>query len=225
MKGSSRGADIRGSIHTDIGAETEGARRISARSRALVLSEIGERTIEDRIKQRCAIAVGDLEMAKLLRFQHDPVTAGVQALGVEAPIVTDIRMVQAGILRKGHRSTILCALDYGGDLAEGEGITRTSAGFIALGRRIDGAILLIGNSPSALISVCELLERGRTPSLVIGVPVGFVNAAESKELLRSKGVPSISTEGTRGGTPVAVAAMNEIITIHMEHRSDEGQSR
>lgn len=217
--------DTRENIHTDPGAETEEAREISACSRALVRAAVGEQGVEDRIKQRCAIAVGDLEMAKLLRFRYDPVSAGLEALAGGAPIVTDIRMVQAGIFRKGHSSVILCALDHGGDLARKEGITRTSAGFLALDRRIDGAILVIGNSPSALIAVCRLLQGGRSPALVIGVPVGFVNAAESKELLRSMGVPSISTEGTRGGTPVAVAAMNEIITMHVEKRCDEGRAR
>jgi precorrin-8X/cobalt-precorrin-8 methylmutase len=72
---------------------------------------------------------------------------------------------------------------------------------------------VIGNAPSALLVVCDLIRQGSRPALVIGIPVGFVNAAESKEVLRTLDVPSISTEGTRGGTPVAVAALNEIITI------------
>jgi precorrin-8X/cobalt-precorrin-8 methylmutase len=64
-----------------------------------------------------------------------------------------------------------------------------------------------------------MIEHGLRPALVIGTPVGFVNASESKELLRSIDVPSISNEGTRGGTPVAVAAMNEIVTIFAERRA------
>ncbi|MDD1648260.1 MAG: precorrin-8X methylmutase, partial [Methanomicrobiales archaeon] len=78
------------------------------------------------------------------------------------------------------------------------------------------AIVVIGNAPSALQVVCDLVRNGRKPAVVIGTPVGFVNAAESKAFLRTLSVPSISTEGTRGGTPVAVAAVNEIITLFAE---------
>jgi precorrin-8X/cobalt-precorrin-8 methylmutase len=126
-------------------------------------------------------------------------------------------MVQAGILKTGHRSPILCALDAGSPPAR-EGMTRTAAGFRALEERIDDAIIVVGNAPSALFAVCDLIDRGNDPALVIGTPVGFVQAAESKELLRTLPVPSISTEGTRGGSPVAVAAMNELITVHMAER-------
>jgi precorrin-8X/cobalt-precorrin-8 methylmutase len=76
--------------------------------------------------------------------------------------------------------------------------------------------VVIGNAPSCLLSLCELYKQGITPALVVGCPVGFVNAAESKEELRKMDISSISTVGTRGGTPVAVAAMNEIITMFAE---------
>jgi precorrin-8X/cobalt-precorrin-8 methylmutase len=199
------------------GARTRAAREIAERSRAIARAAIGDRTPEDRIRQRCAIAVGDLAMAGLLRFRNRPVQAGLGALARDAAIIADIRMVQAGILKTGHRSTVLCALDADGPPAR-EGTTRTAAGFRALEDQLDGAIVVIGNAPSALFAVCELIENGRVPALVIGTPVGFVQAAESKELLRTMPVPSVSTEGTRGGSPVAVAAMNEIITVHMAER-------
>lgn len=76
--------------------------------------------------------------------------------------------------------------------------------------------MVIGNAPSALITVCSFVDEGIIPALIIGTPVGFVNAAESKELLRTKTVPSVSNDGTRGGTPVAVASLNEIITMFTE---------
>jgi precorrin-8X/cobalt-precorrin-8 methylmutase len=155
-------------------------------------------------------------MAGLLRFRGDPVGAGMQALAQKAPIVTDIRMVQAGILKKGHGSEVICALDFGEALSKETGITRTSAGFRSIGDRLAGSIVVVGNAPSSLLAVCDLVEGGVRPSLVVGAPVGFVNAAESKERLRSLDVPSVSTEGTRGGTPVAVAALNEIIVMYAE---------
>jgi precorrin-8X/cobalt-precorrin-8 methylmutase len=159
-------------------------------------------------------------MAGLLRFQSKPVEAGLAALSGSAQIVTDIRMVEVGIQKKGHTSPVLCALDFGADLASGRGITRSSAGMLALRDKLDGSIIVIGNAPSALLAVCEMVREGCRPALVIGTPVGFVKAAESKEVLRSLRIPSVSNEGTRGGTPVAVAAMNEIITIYVEiHRN------
>jgi precorrin-8X/cobalt-precorrin-8 methylmutase len=176
-------------------------------------------TLEDRVRQRCAIAVGDLAMADLLRFRLDPVGAGLGALDAGSPIVADIRMVEVGIQKRGHASSVHCALDHGADLAQASGITRTSAGLLSLGDRLEGAIIVIGNAPSALLALCRMVEEGLRPALVIGMPVGFVNAAESKALLRTLEIPSISNEGTRGGTPVAVAAMNEIITIRAEQRA------
>lgn len=155
-------------------------------------------------------------MAELLRFMKDPVQAGLEAVRSDAPIFADIRMVQVGIQKKGHDCRVDCLLDHGGEMSRERGITRTSAGMLALGKELNGSIVVIGNAPSCLLSLCELHQQGITPALVIGCPVGFVNAAESKEELRKIDIPSISTEGTRGGTPVAVATMNEIITMFAE---------
>ncbi|HOT94415.1 MAG TPA: precorrin-8X methylmutase [Methanoregulaceae archaeon] len=208
-----------GNTYTDLGATTPEALSISRRSREFARAELGDATLEDRIRQRCSIAVGDLGMAGLLRFRNGPVEAGLEALEAGAPILVDIRMVEVGIQKRGHDSPVICALDYGAELAARAGITRTSAGFRALEDRLEGGIIVIGNAPSALLVVCEQIRMGCRPALVVGTPVGFVNAAESKALLRTLGVPSISNEGTRGGTPVAVAAINEIITIGAERRA------
>ncbi|MDD1711336.1 MAG: precorrin-8X methylmutase [Methanoregulaceae archaeon] len=205
-----------GNTYTDLGATTAEAYEISRTSRALARETIGDADYEDRVRQRCSIAVGDFTMAGLLRFQKKPVEAGLAALSRSAPLITDIRMVQVGIQKKGHESPVLCALDHGADLAAAREITRSSAGILALRDRLDGSVIVIGNAPSALLAVCALVRDGCRPALVIGTPVGFVKAAESKEELRTLDIPSVSNEGTRGGTPVAVAAMNEIITIHAE---------
>jgi precorrin-8X/cobalt-precorrin-8 methylmutase len=188
----------------------------------LARSVIGNASAEDRIRQRCSVAVGDFSFAPLLKFCHDPIPAILAALDMGSPIVTDIRMVQVGIQKKGHKSEVLCALDYGTDLARTRQITRSSAGFLALDKRLSGSLIVIGNAPSALLAVCGIVRSGIIPAAIIGMPVGFVNAAESKTVLRGIDVPSISNEGTRGGTPVAVAAMNECITMYAEKRSDAG---
>lgn len=208
--------------YVDLGATTEEGREISMKSRSLIASKIGNRGPEDRIRQRCVIATGDTGIADLLRFQERPVEAGLIALEREAPIFVDIRMVEAGIIKKGHDSPVMTFIGSGDALASKRGITRTSAGVLARDAELPGSIVVIGNAPSALMTLCELVEDGmEMPALVIGVPVGFVNASESKERLRRLGLPSITTVGTRGGTPIAVAAMNEIVTIHYE-RSREG---
>jgi len=215
-KESSRHAATTKSTYIDIGADTKEGYAISTKSRALAREAIGNNTPEDRIRQRCSIAVGDFALADLIRFEHNPVKAVLEALRNKAPVITDIRMVQVGIQKKGHASEVICALDFGADIAKEREITRSSAGFLALKDRLPGSIVVIGNAPSALLSVCAMVKEGVRPAAIIGAPVGFVNAAESKEVLRTIDIPSISTEGTRGGTPVAVAALNECITMYIE---------
>lgn len=215
---SSRREATTASTYIDLGADTAEGYSISSRSRQLARSKLGNESPEDRIRQRCSIAVGDFTMADLMRFERSPVKAGLEALGARATIYTDIRMVQTGLQKKGHSSPIDCLLDHGADIAAAKGITRTSAGMLSLGDKLNGSIVVIGNAPSCLLSLAEMYRDGIRPALVVGCPVGFVNAAESKEELRKIGLPSISTEGTRGGTPVAVAAMNEIITMFAEQR-------
>ncbi|OPY35217.1 MAG: precorrin-8X methylmutase [Methanoregula sp. PtaU1.Bin006] len=216
-KESSRRGDTTASTFIDPGADTREGYVIAEKSRILARSVVGNDTVEDRIRQRCSIAVGDFAMAGLMRFCNDPVPAALAALRAGAPIITDIRMVRTGIQKKGHASEVLCALDYGAEIAREQEITRSSAGLIALRDRIPGSIVVIGNAPSALMALCRMIrDAGIRPAVVIGTPVGFVNAAESKELLRTIDIPSISNEGTRGGTPVAVAAVNECITLFIE---------
>jgi len=205
--------------YSDLGAVTPEAKKIYNKSRSLIAGIVGDKNPEDKIRQRCVIATGDPAVAEILRFRNDPVNAGLAALEAAAAIYVDIKMVEAGVVKKGHNSPIITAIGRGDDLAEREGITRTSAGFRELAGELSGSIVVIGNAPSALLTVCEMIEKGEAkPALVIGVPVGFVNAAESKERLRRIDLPSISTEGTRGGTPIAVAAINEIINIRQEKR-------
>lgn len=212
-------ADTTGSTstnqYTDIGADTAEGYAISSKSRELARKTIGDSGPFDRIRQRCSIAVGDFTMAELMRFSFDPVSAGLDALSRGAPIYTDIRMVQTGIQKKGHQSDVICILDVLASADTG-GKTRTSAALLSLGEQLMGSIVVIGNAPSALLVLCDFIRKGIRPALVIGTPVGFVNAAESKVLLRTMDIPSISNEGTRGGTPIAVAAMNEIITMFAE---------
>jgi precorrin-8X/cobalt-precorrin-8 methylmutase len=209
-------------MNTDLGARTKEAREISEKSRAIVQSIVKGDTPEDRIRQRCVIATGDPAFAELMRFNNHAVKAGIEAIKRGAAIFTDIKMAQVGITKRGHNCEVRCVLDAGGDIAEKTGMTRTSAGFMALEKELPGAIIVIGNAPSAALTVCRMIERGLKPALLVATPVGFVNAAESKERVRSLKVPSITCVGTRGGTPVAVAVLNELIEILTSNTTGRG---
>ncbi|MCZ7398798.1 MAG: precorrin-8X methylmutase [Candidatus Methanoperedens sp.] len=200
-------------MNTSFGARTREAREISEKSRAIVRSIVKGDTPEDRIRQRCVMATGDPAFADLMRFNNDPVKAGILAIKKGATIFTDIKMAQVGITKRGHNCDVRCVLDAGSDIAERTCATRTSAGFMALEKELPGAIIVIGNAPSAALTVCDMIERGLKPALLVATPVGFVNAAESKERVRALDVPSITCVGTRGGTPVAVAVLNEMMEI------------
>jgi len=197
----------------DFGARTREAKEINKKSWSIVGNIVKGDTPQDRIIKRCIIATGDTAFSQLIRFNNDPVNAGIEAVRSAAPIFTDIRMAQVGITKRGHNCNIRCVLDEGIDIAEKTGVTRTSAGFMALEDELNGAIVVIGNAPSAVLTVCRMIESGLQLALLIATPVGFVNAVESKELVRTLAVPSITCIGTRGGTPVAVAVVNELVEI------------
>ncbi|MFB0545239.1 MAG: precorrin-8X methylmutase [Asgard group archaeon] len=205
-----------GSTHIDLGATTEEARKISEKSRKIVKEIVGDKTVEDRVRQRCVIATGDPEFKDLLQFNNDAVTRGVEAVKRGTPIFCDIKMIETGILKKGHNCKIMCVLGLGEDIAHEKGITRTSAGFFTLGEKLNGSIVVIGNAPSATLAVYQLVMRGVKPVLIVATPVGFVQAAESKKKIHTLEIPSITCIGTKGGTPVAVAIMNELITIAVQ---------
>ncbi|MDY0385571.1 MAG: precorrin-8X methylmutase [Methanolobus sp.] len=202
-------------ICTDLGSQTDEAKAIYMTSRNIAKKLVGDDTIEDKIKQRCVTSTGDPAVADLMRFVNDPIKAGVEAIKKGAPILVDINMVKAGITKRGHNCEIICVLDKDEDaeLARKYGITRTAAGFLKCKDILEGSIVAIGNAPSAAFAVCRMIEHGIKPAIVIGTPVGFVNAAESKEAVRAAPVPSITCVGTRGGTPMTVACVNELVAI------------
>jgi len=200
-------------MNIDFGARTREAKEINEKSWSIVGNIVKGDTPRDRIIKRCVIATGDPAFSELMRFDNDPIKEGIEAIKSGAPIFTDIRMAQVGITKRGHNCEIQCVLDVGQDIAEKTGVTRTSAGFMALGDELDGAIIVIGNAPSAALTVCKMIASGLHPALLVATPVGFVNAAESKELVRTLDVPSITCVGTRGGTPIAVAVVNELVEI------------
>lgn len=174
---------------------------------------------ERRLALRLAYAVGDPGILRDLEIGPGAIAAGLAALALGGPILTDVRMVSAGIDgRAANRLgvAVRCLLDTSGvaDAAHDRGITRSAQAVLAEGAQLDGAILAIGNAPTALLALLDLIDAGiARPALVLGFPVGYVAAAESKEELRRRAVPYITLRGPRGGSPLAAAAVNTLLRL------------
>jgi len=171
---------------------------------------------EARIAVRVIHACGMVEIVEALRFTPDFATTARAALLRGAPILCDSRMVAEGITvaRLPARNEIVCTLHDPDtpDLARRLGTTRSAAALDLWGDRLAGAVVAIGNAPTALFHLLELLDAGAPPpAAIIGMPVGFVGAAESKQALLEDGrVPAFVVLGRRGGSAMAVAAVNAL---------------
>lgn len=172
------------------------------------------------VVKRVIHTTADFDYAKNLRFTPGAVQAAVRALQTGAVIVTDTNMALAGISRPGLAKLGCEAVCYMADPAVAEaakqaGTTRAVAAMHRAAREHPGAILAVGNAPTALLTIAEEIEAGLQPALVIGVPVGFVNVVESKETLfaicEQHGVPAIATMGRKGGSNVAAAICNALV--------------
>ena len=172
------------------------------------------------VVKRVIHTTADFDYAKNLRFTPGAVQAAVRALQTGAVIVTDTNMALAGISRPGLAKLGCEAVCYMADPAVAEaakqaGTTRAVAAMHRAAREHPGAILAVGNAPTALLTIAEEIEAGLQPALVIGVPVGFVNVVESKETLfavcEQHGVPVIAAMGRKGGSNVAAAICNALV--------------
>ena len=159
------------------------------------------------VAERVIHASADLEYADSLVLNESVLRAGVEALCRGVSIVADVGMVAAGITAR----EALCFVSdpRARDLSQRLGVTRSAAGFrLAAAEVGEGAVWVVGNAPTALF---ELLEMNVEPALVVGLPVGFVGAAESKEELIESGLPAVSNRGPKGGSAVAAAALNALL--------------
>ena len=172
------------------------------------------------VVKRVIHTTADFDYAKNLRFTPGAVQAAVRALQRGAVSVTDTNMALAGISRPGLAKLGCEAVCYMADPAVAEaakqaGTTRAVAAMHRAAREHPGAILAVGNAPTALLTIAEEIEAGLRPALVIGVPVGFVNVVESKETLfaicEQHGVPAIAAMGRKGGSNVAAAICNALV--------------
>ncbi|AGA92213.1 precorrin isomerase [Thioflavicoccus mobilis 8321] len=170
---------------------------------------------EERVAVRVIHASGMTDIAEEIRFTPGAALAGRAALLAGRAILCDSQMVAHGITRARlpADNPILCTLQDPEvpELARRIGNTRSAAAVELWGERLEGAVVAIGNAPTALFHLLELIAAGAPrPALVIGMAVGFVGAAESKEALAASGLPAIIVPGRRGGSAMAVAAINAL---------------
>lgn len=194
---------------------------IESRSMEIIegyLNDVNLSPVEKSVVKRVIHTTGDPEITGAIRFHPRAVEAGLKALRSGAPIYTDVNMLKSGI--NGKRLAV-----YGGQMfcsisdshviraAANWGITRAAAAIRLYGRQLDKAVLAIGNAPTALFEVLDLIRREVCrPAVIVGTPVGFVGAAESKNLLVAQDtVPYISLLGTRGGSPIAASMINALL--------------
>lgn len=176
----------------------------------------GMRAVVTRMVHACGLP----EIAGRVAAAGDPVGAGIAALRAGAPVLCDARMVAAGViagnLAAGNDVVALIGLDGTAARAAAIGNTRSAAAIELARDRLGGAIVVIGNAPTALFHLLELLDDGwPRPAVILGLPVGFVGAAESKaELMANpRGVPALTLHGRAGGSAIAAAALNAIAIL------------
>jgi precorrin-8X/cobalt-precorrin-8 methylmutase len=173
----------------------------------------------EKLAVRVIHACGMVEVIEDLRFSPGAGKAGRDALAAGAPILCDARMVSEGITRTRlpANNQIICTLHDEGvrEMAVDVGNTRSAVALELWRPHLEGSVVVIGNAPTALFYLLEMLDAGAPkPALILGFPVGFVGAAESKAMLAAdgRGVPFVIMQGRRGGSAMAVAALNALAT-------------
>jgi precorrin-8X/cobalt-precorrin-8 methylmutase len=171
--------------------------------------------LEERVVVRIIHACGQVEVAADIVFTPGGAEAASAALRHGAAILCDSRMVAEGVTRARlpASNAVVCTLadPSVAALAERIGSTRSAAALDLWGDRLDGALVAIGNAPTALFRLLEMIAAGAPkPAAILGMPVGFVGAAESKEALLASGLPAIVVRGRKGGSAMAAAAVNAL---------------
>jgi len=196
---------------------------IENRSMELIAPHLEGLNLDERatkVYSRLIHASGDVGYAPITRVHPEAIDCAIEALKNGAHIYTDVEMVRTGINKKKLTS-------FGGEVhclvadadvavrAKELGITRSMVAMRQFGKALDGSIVAIGNAPTALFEVLRMVrEEGIRPACIVGIPVGFVGAAESKAELAENGiVPYITVEGTKGGSPIAAAAVNALMYL------------
>lgn len=192
---------------------------IEGKSFEMITEELGEHPFTDEqypVVQRVIHASADFELGRSMVFHPDAIQAGIAALRAGQSVIADVQMIQAGVSKDRIRG-------FGGDVhvhisdpdvmeeAKRLNTTRAIISTRKATQMYDGGIYAIGNAPTALLELIRLVKEGEAkPGLIIGMPVGFVSAAESKDELLKLDIPFITNIGRKGGSTIVVAALNAI---------------
>lgn len=204
---------------TDFKPLTVQPQEIESLSFQMITRELGDHefsALQYPVVQRIIHASADFELGRSLVFHPRAMEAGISAILEGQPIIADVRMVEAGIAKERIHK-------YGGEVrvhisdpdvveaAKAQGTTRAILATRKACAEAPGGIYVIGNAPTALLELIRLIKEGAAqPGLIIGMPVGFVSAAESKDELRKLDIPYITNIGRKGGSTVVVAAVNAL---------------
>ncbi|MDY6910128.1 MAG: precorrin-8X methylmutase [Thermodesulfobacteriota bacterium] len=176
------------------------------------------------VVRRVIHTTGDFDYADRIRFRPESLAPGVRALRAGASIFADTRMIQVGLSPWrlgwfGNPVVVPAAEPEAQAAAEQQATTRTAAAFRNRARELEGSVVAVGNAPTALLEVVRLArEENLRPALVVGVPVGFVNAEASKTLLwETESLPCITVLGRKGGSTVAVAVLHALLELARRH--------
>jgi precorrin-8X/cobalt-precorrin-8 methylmutase len=175
-----------------------------------------------QIVRRMIHTSADFDYLRTVRFHPQAVPAGVAAIRAGKPIITDTNMARTGIRKNDAQRfgvTVACHMDAPAVHAAAgrSGTTRAEAAVDAAAAEMSGGIYVVGNAPTALLRLIELVGSGQArPALIVGLPVGFVNAAESKAALAKLDRPFITNEGRKGGSNVSAAVLNALLLLAME---------
>jgi precorrin-8X/cobalt-precorrin-8 methylmutase len=202
-------------------------RSIEDGSFAIIDAEVGAHPFppdEWAVVRRVIHATADFEYASLMRFHSRAIESGIRALRGGCPVVVDVKMIGVG-LNEERLASYGCKIhsfisddDVIRD-AKANNSTRAIESMRKAAREglLDGAVVAVGNAPTALLEIVRLArEEGVRPAMVIGVPVGFVSAAESKDAIAASDVPSIVARGRKGGSPIAVAIVHALLLLSTE---------
>ncbi len=211
----------------DMRQMTELGRNIENGSFEIIDREAGRHSFNPReweVVRRVIHATADFEFKELMHFHPGAIDAGIEALKKGCPVLVDVKMITAGLNQDrldAYGCTIQSFISDPDVIAEAKAKNSTRA--IAAMQKthrlglLNGAIVAIGNAPTALIETVRLIrEEGARPALLIGVPVGFVSAAESKEMVFPLDVPFILSRGRKGGSPIAVAILHALLLLSRE---------
>ncbi len=203
---------------------SEKALGIENQSFKIIDEEIGEHNyspIEWPIVRRVIHATADFDFARAAKiiFQNDALSSGFDAIRRGCTIVCDVDMVLSALNKKSLTRLGLDAVCHISDdtlveMSRNMNKTRSQLAMRIASKEMNGGIVLIGNAPTALFETIKMINEGATkPSLVVGLPVGFVSALESKQALTQTAIPQITNKGRKGGSPVVSSIMNALMLL------------